>query len=94
MLLLHSGKDTFKGQKFHSAVWNPEVNKVEGKKVAVIGTGASAVQIVPAIKDLVEEVTVFQRTAAWVPVRYGGAYPEWVKVALFTGMLFGLACII
>ena len=88
------GSEDFKGPIVHSALFDPSTVKLDGKRVGVVGTGASAVQIVPAIKDLVEEVTVFQRTAAWVPVRYGGAYPEWVKVALFTGMLFDLACII
>ena len=46
------GADTFKGQKFHSARW-PQGYDPTGKRVAVIGTGASAVQIVPSIADKV-----------------------------------------
>ncbi len=46
---------------------------MRGKKVGVIGTGASAVQIVPAIADEVAELHVFQRTPPWVPDRYVGA---------------------
>ena len=49
----------------HSAQWDPSVD-VTGKRVGVIGTGASAIQIVPAIAATVRSLTVYQRSAAWV----------------------------
>lgn len=58
------GDDDFKGEKLHSALWSDDV-KLEGKHVAVIGTGATAMQLVPAIADRVASVTVYQRTAQW-----------------------------
>ncbi|WP_243640428.1 flavin-containing monooxygenase [Nocardioides jejuensis] len=59
------GIDKFTGEAFHSARWNHDVD-LTGKRVAVIGTGASAIQFVPAIQPQVGHVTVFQRTAPWV----------------------------
>lgn len=59
------GRDTFRGPAFHSAEWDHDVD-LAGKRVAVIGTGASAIQFVPAIAPVVEQLTVFQRSAAWV----------------------------
>ena len=60
---------TFKGQRIHSALWNDDI-KLDGKHVAVIGTGATAMQLVPSIADRVASVTVYQRTAQWArPVK-------------------------
>jgi 4-hydroxyacetophenone monooxygenase len=59
------GADQFSGQMFHSAQW-PEGVDVRGKRVAVIGAGASAMQIVPAIAGDVSELTVYQRSPQWV----------------------------
>ncbi|MBX5331617.1 NAD(P)/FAD-dependent oxidoreductase [Rhodococcus fascians] len=59
------GIDTFQGAVFHSAAWNHE-HDLTGERVAVIGTGASAVQFVPEIVDKAQRLTVFQRTPAWV----------------------------
>jgi len=59
------GASSFRGRALHSANW-PAGLGVNGKKVAVIGTGASAMQIVPTIVDRVEKVTIYQRTAQWV----------------------------
>jgi cation diffusion facilitator CzcD-associated flavoprotein CzcO len=59
------GISTFEGTAFHSAQW-PDDDDVAGERVAVIGTGASAIQIVPAIQPKVKHLTVFQRTAPWV----------------------------
>jgi cation diffusion facilitator CzcD-associated flavoprotein CzcO len=59
------GVDTFAGTVFHSSRWDHE-HSLEGARVAVIGTGASAVQFVPHIQRQAERVTVFQRTAQWV----------------------------
>ncbi|MCE2679677.1 MAG: NAD(P)/FAD-dependent oxidoreductase [Burkholderiales bacterium] len=59
------GLERFKGQVFHSARWDHTFD-LTGKRVAVIGTGASAIQFVPEIVDKVASLTLFQRTAAWV----------------------------
>ncbi|GAA1793241.1 NAD(P)/FAD-dependent oxidoreductase [Nocardioides hankookensis] len=62
------GTDTFAGPTFHSAQWRHDVD-LTGKRVAVIGTGASAVQLVPGIVDDVAAMTVFQRSAPYVVLR-------------------------
>ena len=59
------GRDSFVGPAFHSARWDHDVD-LRGKRVAVIGTGASAFQIIPEIAPLVGELTVFQRTPPWM----------------------------
>ncbi|MGZ8727085.1 MAG: flavin-containing monooxygenase, partial [Aeromicrobium sp.] len=59
------GADSFEGPMFHSAAWNHNID-LKDKKVVVIGTGASAIQFIPIIAQEVGELTVFQRTAAWV----------------------------
>ena len=60
-----AGLETFKGPMMHTAGWDPKVD-LKGKRVAVIGTGASAAQLVPAIADEVAQLTVFQRSKHWV----------------------------
>jgi cation diffusion facilitator CzcD-associated flavoprotein CzcO len=60
-----AGLGDFEGKVFHSARWNHEYD-LRGKRVAVIGTGASAIQLVPAIQPEVAQLHVFQRTAPWV----------------------------
>ena len=59
------GIETFKGEMFHSARWNHDYD-LKGKRVAVIGTGASAIQFIPQVQPLASELFVFQRTAPWV----------------------------
>lgn len=59
------GLDTFAGPAFHSATWDHSVD-LRGQRVGVIGTGASAIQFVPAIVDEVAALTVFQRSAPYV----------------------------
>ena len=59
------GKDQFSGPAFHSAEWDHSVD-LRGKRVALIGAGASGFQIAPAIADDVKRLTVFQRTAQWM----------------------------
>jgi cation diffusion facilitator CzcD-associated flavoprotein CzcO len=59
------GMDSFRGEVLHSARWDHEID-LTGKRVAVIGTGASGVQIVPEVHRRAEHVLVFQRTAAWI----------------------------
>jgi 4-hydroxyacetophenone monooxygenase len=60
-----SGQQTFGGPAFHSSQWDHSVD-LRGKRVALIGAGASGFQIAPAIADTVEQLTVFQRTAQWM----------------------------
>jgi cation diffusion facilitator CzcD-associated flavoprotein CzcO len=59
------GLDSFKGKLFHSARWDKGYD-LKDKNVAVIGTGASAIQIVPAIVSAVKHLDLFQRTAPWI----------------------------
>jgi 4-hydroxyacetophenone monooxygenase len=59
------GQDTFSGPAFHSSEWDHSVD-LRGKRVAMIGAGASGFQIAPAIADDVDRLTVFQRTAQWM----------------------------
>jgi cation diffusion facilitator CzcD-associated flavoprotein CzcO len=60
-----SGLDAFTGRVFHSAAWDHE-HPLDGERVAVVGTGASAIQFVPRIQPEVERLHIFQRTPAWV----------------------------
>ncbi|MEU9749093.1 flavin-containing monooxygenase [Streptomyces niveus] len=59
------GLDSFPGKVFHSARWDHDYD-TRGKRVAVVGTGASAIQIVPALQPGVARLTLFQRTPPWV----------------------------
>jgi cation diffusion facilitator CzcD-associated flavoprotein CzcO len=76
-----AGRDTFAGHQFHSAEWNHDYD-LDGKRVAVVGTGASAVQFVPDIATRVSRLTVFQRTGNWFLPRKNRAYPAVVKAAV------------
>ncbi len=58
------GIDSFKGHTMHTSRWDHDID-LAGKKVGIIGTGATAVQIIPAIAGEVEHLTVFQRTPIW-----------------------------
>lgn len=62
------GLDSFKGTVFHSSNWNHKFD-LTNKKVAVIGTGASAIQFIPQIAPKVVQLTIFQRSAPWVTPR-------------------------
>ena len=70
------GLDHFSGAAFHSAEW-PENLDLRGKHVAVIGTGASAIQIVPEIAPDVARLYLFQRSAAYVVPKRDKKYPRW-----------------
>ena len=59
------GVDTFGGSSFHSAKWDHSVD-MSGKRIGVIGTGASACQFIPRVAEVAEKVTVFVRTATWL----------------------------
>jgi cation diffusion facilitator CzcD-associated flavoprotein CzcO len=68
-----AGRDTFAGEQFHSAQWNHAVD-LTGKRVAVIGSAASAVQFVPQIAPQVVRLTVFQRSPNWLMPRKDRLY--------------------
>ena len=70
------GLDSFAGTMFHSARWNHD-HDLTGDRVAVIGTGASAVQFVPEIAPITAHLTVFQRSAPWVLPRDDRPAPSW-----------------
>ena len=60
-----AGRDTFGGRSFHSAEWDDSVSLV-GRRVAVIGSGASAAQFVPAVADVAAHLDLYQRTPPWL----------------------------
>ena len=82
------GLESFGGEIFHTARWNHGYD-LTGRKVAVIGTGASAVQVVPEVAPAVEKLSVFQRTPAWVMPKRDKRYSERAKerFARFPGLL-------
>lgn len=69
------GLDGFTGDAFHSARWNHSV-PLEGKRIGVVGSGASAIQIVPEMAKIASELVVFQRSAPYVIPRADRAYTE------------------
>lgn len=72
------GIDDYQGKKIHSARWDHSYD-FKDKRVAVIGTGASAVQIIPELVKEVKSLKVFQRTPGWVMPRPDLRKPEWNK---------------
>ena len=72
------GLKTFSGRMFHTARWDHGYD-LSGKRVAVIGTGASAIQVVPSIAPQVGRLKVFQRTPAWVVPKGDYAYSDSAK---------------
>jgi cation diffusion facilitator CzcD-associated flavoprotein CzcO len=73
--------DRFGGESFHSSRW-PDGFDPRGKRVAVIGTGASGIQFIPALADKAQRLFVFQRTANWFLPRRNRAYPAWLRAAI------------
>ena len=71
--------DSFDGPIFHTSMWRKDID-LTGKRVGIVGTGATSVQIVPEIAEKVKELYVFQRTAAWSPPKSLFDYPTWIKV--------------
>lgn len=67
------GREQFGGAQFHSSQWRHDIS-LQGKRVAVVGTGASAIQIVPELAKIATQVHVFQRTPAWLVPRPNHAY--------------------
>ena len=75
-----AGIDSFKGDWCHTARWPKEGMDLTGKRVGVIGTGATAVQLIPEIVNEVAHLTVFQRTANYcAPLRNSLIDPEWQR---------------
>ena len=70
-----AGLEDFAGTVMHTARWDHGQN-LRGKRVAVIGTGASAVQVIPAVAPLVDRLVVFQRTPIWCLPKLDGELPE------------------
>src|SRR5262249_13399981 len=72
------GREDFVGPAFHSADWDHGVD-LEGKRVAVIGTGASAIQFVPRIAPVAAETTIYQRSAPWIVGKADREYAAWER---------------
>ena len=75
------GVDSFSGPTMHTARWDHDED-LTGKSVAIIGTGASAVQVVPAIAPIVKHLTVFQRTPIWCFPKFDVPLPSAVRWAM------------
>ena len=75
-----AGLEDFAGASFHSARWDHDV-ALEGVRIGIVGTGSTAIQIVPAIVDRVAQVSLFQRTAQWVLPLPNPAYSDEEKEA-------------
>lgn len=100
-----AGRESFAGDAFHSAQWDQSIN-LAGKRVAIIGTGASACQFIPQVAKEAGELFVFQRTTPWmIPApRYHEAVPngfnwmlahvpfyaEWYRFSMFWRMAEGM----
>lgn len=86
------GRDSFAGPAWHSARWNHDVD-LTGKRVGVIGTGCSAMQLIPHVAAVAAEVTVFQRTPNWLmpraqytmdlPDSHVPHFHNWFRIRLF-----------
>ncbi|MBB5520016.1 flavin-containing monooxygenase [Amphiplicatus metriothermophilus] len=72
------GMESFAGPVFHTARWRHDVD-LAGKRVAIIGSAASAVQAIPEIAPKVARLDVYQRTPNWVMPRQSYAYPAWAR---------------
>jgi len=68
------GIETFAGKVIHTTKWD-DSHDLDGKRAAVIGTGATAVQLIPTIAPMLKELTVYQRTAIWVTPKQDGPIP-------------------
>jgi cation diffusion facilitator CzcD-associated flavoprotein CzcO len=75
-----AGVGDFEGPAFHTAEWDHSVD-LTGKRVAVIGTGASAIQVVPELVRIAAQVQLYQRTPAWIKPRINFVFPTAVKRA-------------
>lgn len=88
------GLDTFAGDQFHSARWDHDV-ELKGKRIGIIGTGSTALQMVAPLAEVAEKLELFQRTAQWVMSAPNKTYSEswkrrvastpWLAKALYRG---------
>ncbi len=69
------GQEDFGGVAFHTATWDHSVD-LKGRRVGVIGTGASAIQVVPELAEIAGQLTLFQRTPPWIMPKNDRAIPE------------------
>jgi cation diffusion facilitator CzcD-associated flavoprotein CzcO len=69
------GAERFQGPRFHTAAWNASA-RLEGQNIAIIGTGASAVQVTPQVAPLAGRLYIFQRTPAWIVPKIDFEIPE------------------
>src|SRR5947209_6322287 len=76
-----AGAESFAGHTFHSAAWDHDYS-MKGRRVAVIGTGASAVQLIPEVAREAEQLYVVQRSGNWLLPRRNRAYPKPVRTAI------------
>jgi cation diffusion facilitator CzcD-associated flavoprotein CzcO len=92
------GRDDFRGAQMHTARWDHDYD-FTGKRVAVVGTGASAIQVAPELAKTAAEVHIMQRTPAWIVPRKDRRYPAWVQrlfakvpalAKLHRGVIYGL----
>jgi cation diffusion facilitator CzcD-associated flavoprotein CzcO len=72
------GRDSFAGPSFHTARWQHDVD-LAGRRVAVVGTGCSAIQVVPAIQPVAAHIDVYQRSPGWTIPKLDFAYRERTK---------------
>lgn len=72
------GIDEFEGPVFHSAEWDHDLD-LEGRRVAIVGTGASAIQFIPEVAKLAASTTIYQRSAPWILPKSDRLYPEWER---------------
>ncbi|MGY2844487.1 cation diffusion facilitator CzcD-associated flavoprotein CzcO [Bradyrhizobium sp. USDA 4509] len=79
------GRDDFRGQSFHTARWPKEKVDFTGKRVAVIGTGATGIQTIQTIAGEVGHLTVFQRTANWAAPLHNGKIDAETQVRIKAG---------
>ncbi len=72
------GAEQFKGAMFHSATWDHNV-PLAGRRIAVIGTGASAIQFIPQLAQTAARVDIYQRSANWMLPKIDSPYADWQK---------------
>ena len=72
------GLSDFEGPSFHSAEWDHDV-ELEGRNVAVVGTGASAIQFIPEIAPIAGRTTIYQRSAPWILAKSDRTYGDWER---------------
>ena len=78
-----AGIGDFDGPVFHTAQWDHSVD-LSGKRVAVVGTGASAIQVLPELVKIADQVQLYQRTAAWIKPRINFTFPRVARQAFAT----------